>query len=140
MKKYIVRIGKIYPEMFYSYGFKYVSTNSYNQNLGCQPTRQQASNPAPAAQPASQAKPPARQPASQPAKPASSWAARQVLNSWTATGQVWQIQNFDLLANVAHCFCFWRRFPNGVGIKCSVIKPAYNPYIIHISSLYKEYP
>ena len=25
-----------------------------------------------------------------------------------------------------------RRFPNGFGIKCSVIKPAYNPYIIHI--------
>ena len=35
---------------------------------------------------------------------------------------------------------FDRKFPNGVGIKCSVIKPAYNPYIIHISSIYKEYP
>ena len=25
-----------------------------------------------------------------------------------------------------------RRFPNGVGIKCTVIEPAYHPYIIHI--------
>ena len=32
-----------------------------------------------------------------------------------------------------------KRFPHRVGIKCSVIKPAYNPYIIHISSIYKEY-
>ena len=42
------------------------------------------------------------------------------------------------LGPVAKLGCVTRRFPNGVGIKCSVIKPAYNPYIIHISSIYKE--
>ena len=34
---------------------------------------------------------------------------------------------------------FGRRFPNGVGIKCSVIKPADNPYIIPMSSIYHPY-
>ena len=56
--------------------------------------------------------------------------ANPIWKSTTIIAKTFSKQTYHLLV-VSRCG-FFRRFPNGVGIKCNVIKPAYNPYIIHI--------